>query len=431
MTKYILLLLCIPLVVCAQENPVGGRMSLQVDTLTLQQCIQTALKYNPQIRVSEGGVESAQSNLKLTRSALFPQVSGTAGITRNGGTFLLGNIVRNGSYDSYTAGLQAQQLIFDFGKTYSRLSAFSDLVRANGQDLRATREDVIVNTYVAYYSYLAAVRVRDVDTETVVQAEDHLHQAQAFYRAGTVPQYDVVNAEVTVANSNVNLIQADNNVKLARIQLENVVGQKLPVSFALKDNLDVTHVDIDMQTAMETAVNNRPELLASQAQVEANKALLTSAWTANLPNISASGAYNWRGLAPTPLYSGWNIGVTLSLPIFEGFALDAGIDQAEANLKTAEASNDLVMQTLYLNVQQQEFALQEATQRIQASKKLVEQAEEALRLAVGEYNSGTGSALQTTDAQVALANARITYIQSLYDYNVSYAQLERSMGVIK
>ncbi len=431
MKKYILFLLLVPGILAAQALPVTEGAAEPADTLTLEQCIQTALKYNPEIRVSEGGLESAQSNLKLTRSVLFPQISGTAGVTRNGGTFLLGNIVRSGSFDSYTAGLQAQQLIFDFGKTYTRLSASSDLVRASGQDLRATREDIIVNTYVAYYSYLAAVRVREVDTETVLQAEDHLHQAQAFYRAGTVPQYDVVNAEVTVANANVNLIQADNNIKLARIQLENVIGRKLPDSFALRDILDVAHVDISMEAAMETAINSRPELLASQAQVQANKALLTSAWTANLPNISASGSYNWRGLAPTPLYSGWNIGVTLSLPIFQGFALDAGIDQAKANLKSAEASNDLVMQTLYLDVQQQEFALQEATQRIQASRKLVQQAEEALRLAVGEYNSGTGSALQTTDAQVALANARITYIQSLYDYNVSYAQLERAMGVIK
>ncbi len=121
----------------------------------------------------------------------------------------------------------------------------------------------------------------------------------------------------------------------------------------------------------------------------------------------------------------------MSLPIFQGFALDAGVDQAKANLKSAEASNDLVVQSLYLSVQQQEFAVQEAIQTIQASKKLVEQADEALRLAVGEYNAGTGTALETTDAQVAQANAHITYIQSLYNYNVAYAELERAMGTIK
>ena len=267
--------------------------------------------------------------------------------------------------------------------------------------------------------------------DTVQQAEDHLKQSQAFFKAGTAPQYDVVNAEVTVANANVNLIQAENNLKVARVQLENVMGKKLPDSFALADNLEVTYVNVDIQTAIDTALKNRPELLASQAQVEAGKQFLASAWTTNLPNISASGGYNWRNLTPSPLYSGWNLGVTLSLPIFQGFELDAGIDLARANLKTAEASNELVMQTLLLDVQQQELALQEANESIQASKKLVESADEALRLAVGRYNSGTGTALEETDAQVALSNARIAYIQALYNYSVSYAKLERAMGTIK
>ena len=427
MKKKLLFLMLLPALVVAQSKASNAGP----DTLTLEECVKVALRYNPQIRVAEGGLESSESGLKLSRSVLLPQVSALAGVTRNGGTFLLGNIVRNGSYDSYTAGLQAQQLVFDFGKTITRVSASSDLVDASDQDMRSASEDVIVNTYIAYFNYLAAMRVREVDSETVQQEEEHLRQAQAFFKAGTAPQYDVVNAEVTLANANVNLIQAENNLKIARVQLENAIGQRLPDNFILSDNLEVSYVSVDMNTALQTALKNRPELLASQAQVEASKALLTSAWTANLPNILASGGYNWRGLNPSPLYSGWNIGVTVSLPVFQGFALDAGIDQARANLKTAQASNDLVMQSLLLDVQQQELALQEASESIQASKKLVESADEALRLAVGRYNSGIGTALETTDAEVALANARISYIQSLYNYNVSYAKLERAMGTIK
>ncbi len=420
MKNYIFLYLILPTIVFAQA-----------DTLSLEQCVQIALKHNPSIRVAEGGVESSESDLELSRSSLMPQISAQAAITRNGGTFILGKNVLAGFYDNYTTGFQAQQLIFDFGKTITKVSGSADLVNASAQDLKSANEDVIVNTYIAYFNYLADERVRVVDSETVQQAEDHLKQAQAFFKAGTAPQYDVVNAEVTVANANVNLIQANNNLKIARVQLENAISQKLPDNFALSDILEVSYAGIDMQTAINTALENRPELLSSEAQVQASKQFLASAWTANLPNISASGGYNWRNLTPEPLYSGWNVGITLSLPIFQGFALDAGVDQAKANLKSAEASNDLVVQSLYLSVQQQEFAVQEAIQTIQASKKLVEQADEALRLAVGEYNAGTGTALETTDAQVAQANAHITYIQSLYNYNVAYAELERAMGTIK
>ncbi len=431
MKKYILFSLLIPAVVFAQEYGASAGVSEKADTLSLEACVQIALKHNPQIRVAEGGLEGAESQLKLSQSAFMPQISGQASLARNGGTFLFGPIARAGYFDNYSTGFSAQQLVFDFGKTISRVSASSDLVQVSHENLKSTREDIIVNTYISYFNYLAAVRVEEVDSETVSQAAEHLRQAQAFYKAGTVAQYDVANAEVEVANANVSLIQSRNNLKISQIQLENVLGVRLPDGFHLVDNLEVSYVDIDLQTAIATALKNRPELLASEAQVQARKSLLTSAWTENLPTISAAAGYKWNGSEPQPLFPSWNIGMTLSLPIFQGFALDAGIDQAKANLKSAEASNDLVIQTLYLDVQQQEYALQEAAERIQAARKLVDQASEALRLAVGRYNSGSGSAIEETDAQVTLANARITYIQSLYDYSVSYAKLERAMGVIK
>lgn len=431
MNKYILLSLLIPMISFAQELPGIKVVAGRSDTLTLEQCVQIALKHNPSIFLAEGGLESSQAQLKLSRSAYMPQISGAASAARNGGTFLFGPIARSGYFDNFSAGFTADQTIFDFGKTISKVAASSDLVHVSDQNLRSAKEDVILNTHISYFNYLAAVRVQVVDSETVNQALEHLRQARAFYKAGTVPQYDVVDAQVEVANARVNLIQAKNNVKIARVQLENVLGINLPEGFTLDDNMEVTYVDVNMDKAIETALKNRPELLASRAQVQANKALLTEAWTQNLPSVSATAGYKWNGADPQPLFPSWNVGLTFSVPIFEGFALDAGIDQATANLKSAEASNEIVMQTLYLDVQQQEYVLQEARENIVAQKKLEEQASEALRLAVGEYNSGTGSALEVTDAQVTLANARISYIQSLYNYNVSYAKLQRAMGIIK
>lgn len=248
MKNYLFLYLVLPTVVLAQT-----------DTLTLEQCVQIALKHNPSIRIAESGVDSSESNLELARSSLMPQISAQAAVTRNGGTFILGKNVLTGFYDNYTTGFQAQQLIFDFGKTITKVSGTADLVDASNQYMRSSSEDVIVNTYITYFNYLAAERVREVDSETVQQAEDHLKQAQGFFKAGTAPQYDVVNAEVTVANADVNLIQAENNLKITRVQLENAIGQKLPDNFALSDILEVSYVNIDMETAINTALKNRPD----------------------------------------------------------------------------------------------------------------------------------------------------------------------------
>jgi len=404
----------------------------QIDTLTLVQCVDIALKNNPQIHVAEGNFEAAEASFVLARSAYFPQISFQASGTKNAGTYFAGPVARPGTFNTYAAGFQGQQLLFDFGRTIGRVSSSSDFADASEQDYRGAQEDVVLNTHVTYYGLLQAQRVRDVNSETVKQTEEHLKQAQAFYKVGRNPEFDVVKAEVDVANANVNLITAENALKLARVQLENALGVKLKEDIVLQDDLEVPQEsNVNLQAALDMAFRTRPEVIASHTRVEANKALVTSAKAAHLPAISATGGYNWRGFALEPLYNSWNVGLSFSVPIFEGWAVVAGVDQAVANLKAAEASDDATTQSVVLDVQQQYLALQASAERIDASKKLVAQSEEALRLSQGRYNFGAGSPIEITDAQVTLSNARITYIQSLYDYRVSRARLQRAMGSMK
>jgi outer membrane protein len=404
----------------------------QSDSLTLEQCVDIALKNNPQIHVAEGNFEAAQASFVLARSAFFPQISLQASGTKNAGTFVVGSIVRPGSFNSYAVGFQGQQLLFDFGRTIGRVSSSSALADASEQDYRGAQEDVVLNTHVAYYGLLQAQRVREVSSETVKQTEEHLTQAQAFYKVGRNPQFDVVKAEVDVANAKVNLITAENSLKLARVQLENVLGVKLKEDIVLRDDLEVPEeFKVELQTALDTAFRTRPEVIASRTRVEANQALVSSAKAAHLPAISATGGYNWRGLyLDQPLYNSWNIGLSFSVPIFEGWAVVAGVDQAKANLKAAQASDDATAQSVVLDVQQQYLALQASAEGIEASKTLVAEAEESLKLSEGRYNFGAGSPIEITDAQVTLSNARITYIQSLYNYRVARARLQRAMGII-
>jgi outer membrane protein len=405
----------------------------QSDTLTLVQCVDIALKNNPQIHVAEGNFESAEASFVIARSAYFPQISFQGSGTKNAGTYVIGAIVRPGAFNSYAAGFQGQQLLFDFGRTIGHISSSSNLADASEQDYRGAQEDVVLNTHVAYYGLLQAERVRDVSSETVKQTEEHLKQAQAFYKVGRNPQFDVVKAEVDVANAKVNLITAENSLKLARVQLENALGVKLKEDVVLKDDLEVPEeFKVELQTALDTAFLTRPEVIASRTRVEANQALVTSAKAAHFPAISATGGYSWKGFAlDQPLYNSWNIGLSFSVPIFEGWAVAAGVDQADANLKAAEASNEATIQSVVLDVQQQFLALQASAEAIEASKTLVAEAEESLKLSEGRYNFGAGSPIEITDAQVTLSNARITYIQSLYNYRVARARLQRAMGIIK
>jgi outer membrane protein len=406
--------------------------SLSADTLTIKECVKLALENNPQIKLAESNLNISSSNLVGARSSLFPQISMQSGFTRSGGTTFLGPTARQGNYSNYSLGFQAQQLIFDFGKTYSSISAASSLEDASAQDLISAKQDLILNTYIAYFTYLQASRAVKASTDVLSQAEDHLKQAEGFYKVGTKPKLDVLEAQTDEENARVNLLNAKSNLKISRLQLENILSTKLSNNFSLQDNLEVRKDSITEASALNAALDNRPELIASKYRVEASKSLVTSAWASNLPSISASGGYTWRSYSlDTRFPDTWNVGVALSLPIFAGFGIDAKVQYAKASLDNSIAQNNLTVQAVTLDVRQQYSNLEIAESKISATKSLLNQAEETLKVAEGRYAQSVGSQLEVTDARVAYYNAQISYIQALYDYQVAYVRLLRATGTLK
>lgn len=404
----------------------------QKDTLTIEKCIDIALNNNPQLKIAESNYDLSSSNLKSARSVFFPQLFFNSGWNRNGGNFFVGPTARESTYGTYSYGFQLQQQIFDFGKTISRVAGTSDLNSASEEDLISAKQNLILNTYIAYYNYLQAIRVKDVNVESLKQAQEHLRQAKSFYDVGKSPEFDVLKAETDESNAKVSLLISENNIIVSKLQLENILNTKLENDVQLKDNLEITKDTVEVKNALTVALQNHPDLLSAKLRVDAGRSFLTSSWTANLPTISLTGGYNWRTYYLNQKFlNSWNIGLTLTLPIFQGFALDAGIEQARANLKNAEATFDYVKQNINLDVQQQYANLKLAITKIDASKLFLKQAGETLKIAEGRYKEGVGSPIEITDARVTLLNAQILYIQSLYDYQVSYVRMQKAIGILR
>lgn len=404
----------------------------QSDTLTISQCVDIALKNNPQIRLAQSNYDFNYSNLVLSRSNIYPQLSLQSSWNRNGGTIFTGPNAVPLTYATYVAGFQGSLLLFDFGKTYSRISAYSNLTDASEQDLINAKQSLILDTYTAYFNYLQAVKLRQVSDQSLQQATEHLKLSKSLFDVGSKPQFDVIKAESDEATARVNLLNAENNIDITRLQLENILNKKLPSEFNLRDEFDVVRDSVTESQSLTTAFQNRPEIIAAKLRVNANSSLLTSAWAANLPAINASGGYTWKSFALNQTFQGsWSLGVAVSLPIFQGFALDAGIQQARANLDNVKADYDLTEQSVTLDVRQQYSNLKLSINQIAASRSLLKAAGETLRLAEARFKEEIGSAVEVTDARVAYYNAQVLLIQSLFNYQVTYARLERAMGTLK
>jgi outer membrane protein len=401
-----------------------------IDTLTLDRAVALAIEHQPSLHGSAAGIRAADAGFRQARAGFLPSVAFSASDSRTGGTVIVSPAIppTQRTYSNYSAALLGNLTIWDFGKTSGKVSQNSYLYDAANGDYASAVELLAVNTEVAYLAFLQTRRVVAVNEEALATTSHHLVQARAFYTTGRRPQLDVTKAEVDSLNAEVNLIQARNAYRVARLQLENAMGVHPAAEYAVVDSFTVPVTFTPLQEARSTALRNRPELIAGQARVDAGSGGVTAAWGQHLPTIAAFGGYTWSAF-DFPLFSHWNAGVSFTLPIFQGFAFDAGVELAEANRDIAQSNLDVLTEGVMLEVEQQWLAVRAAAERAVATAKLVQESGENLNLVERQYAAGVATALDESDARLTLSNSEITDIQAQYDYRTALVRLRRAMGL--
>jgi outer membrane protein len=414
--------------------PVSGEVITAGETLTLQRAIDIALKNQPSIlagrstvRASEATIGQAQANYypQLTASGSYSKISPATSGTGTGTA---------GKYDQYSSSVGLSQTIFDFGKTPTQVRISSLNTESSRFDLDNTLNTVVFNVKQAFYNVLQAQRNRDVARESVKQFQQHLDQAQGFYSVGTKSKIDVTKAEVDLSNTRLNLIKAENQVRLSRVTLNTAMGIPDVPDYNLQDNLSYTKYGLSFEEVLTTVYNQRPDLQSLIKKKEAAKSSIDLARKGYFPVLSGSANYAYSGANSSggtgfPLNNSWNYGVSISIPIFSGFDTKYKVAQAQANYDTISANEQSLRLDIYSQVQQGYLTLREAEERISTSELTVRQATENVELATGRYRAGVGSPLEITDALVGLNNAQVAYTQALTDYKNAQASIEKAIGV--
>ena len=393
------------------------------ELLNMDTCIEIALKKQPNIVAAKSTVNVNQSRVGQAKANYYPQVDLTSGYSR---TSPVSRTDHNSS-DQYTGSATLKQNIYDFGKTSTQVDIQNLNLDSSKSDLANVTAQIILNVKQSYYGVLAAKKNRDVADETVKQFQSHLEQAKGFYEVGTKPKFDVTKAGVDLSNSRLNLIKAENSLRLAVVTLNNAIGVPDAPEYTIEDNLSFLKSGIVFTEAIERAYKNRQDLTSLVFKRQAAEKSVKLAETGYYPALTGNAAYNRSG-EKFPLGEGWNAGVTLSFPIFSGFLTKYQVEEAKANLDVLKANEELLKQNIFLEVQQIYLNLEEAEERIPVAELAVKQAEENLELANGRYAAGVGHPIEVTDAQVGLINAKLSHIQALYDYKVALANLEKAMG---
>jgi outer membrane protein len=419
-----LLLLC-PLSGWAQESVV-----MAGETMTLAKCIEIALHHNPDVRFYQASAEARQSSYRQAKKEYYPRIDLKGSYTRYNKIFQRVDDPYTSvtpDRNSYDAGVTLSQTIYDFGKREAAVASSRFTFESSLMDMDDNTRVLLGTIREAYYDLLKTKRELAVNAEKVEKYQRHYEQANLFYQTGTKARYDVTKAEVDLGNARLELLQSDNDLKMAVETLNNAMGIFDAPAYEIEDNFSDRTGSIPLEAALPQAYQNRPDLQALMKQLAAAEKTLEAAKQEYYPSVAGSAGYSANG-GDFALSSGWNVGVTVSVPVFEGFLTRYKVLEKEAEIRKLKSKIDSLKLQVNMDVRKAYLNLGKAEKSIANTELQVRQATENMELADLKYSTGLNSPLEVTDATVSYGDAKLKHIKALYEYKKAEANIEKAIG---
>jgi outer membrane protein TolC len=394
--------------------------------LSLVEVTEAALCHNPQTREVYANAKVQSAQVGVARSLFFPSVTDTLSVTENKN--------RTTNYSNATNRIVASYLLYDFGSRDANFENANQLLRAASASQNATVQTVLLTAVNAFYQVHANRAILNASIETERLSQESFKAAEAKYIAGVATPADKLQAQTSFASATLTKLRNEGTLKVAYGNLANVMGAAANINFQIADSKldDIPElVDQDIDALIEQARLQRPDLMASEAQLKASLAKIEAVKADAKPKvrIDASNQYDENLLGQTSQNTS-QLGIFLSIPLFEGYKPTFLIRSAEATAELNASKRDQLKLQVSLDVWTAYQNLKTANESITASNILLLSAEESSRLALGRYKEGVGNIIDTLNAQSALANAKQQKIQSVLNWNIARTTLAQSIGVL-
>src|SRR5438477_2614726 len=426
----------------------------------LDQAVITALAQNPTVLQALEEIRRTKGVIISIRADALPQIgpsftwgwtdpnlrenatglttfSGGGGGGAGGGGPGVGAIKNLRSDIAYNVKVTGSQLVFNYSTFRAIRGTFFQRDYAYFA-LRNTVDQTIANVKTQFYQVIVNRELIVVQEESVNLLESQLKDQQNRFEAGTVPRFNVLQAQVQLYNQIPQLIAARNNYRISILQLAKILGLDFNpargIAAPLRVSGDLIYIPrkIDLLAAIEEGKRNRPFLKQQRANVLNQIEQVHVAIGSWLPNVNANGGGEWLSNEFNSSFGdvskGWLTTVTGSWPIWDSGLALGKIQQQRAILSQQEITYDDDVRQVELEIQQSASNLAQNRELIQATEKNQETAEEAVRLAKARLDAGAGTQLDVLNAQVQLTTAQSTYLQALFGYNQSLAEFDRVTG---
>ncbi|HWB41144.1 MAG TPA: TolC family protein [Gemmatimonadales bacterium] len=404
----------------------------RIRRLTLTEIVDLGLRNNPTTRLAWANAQAAASVYGSERGAWLPTIDGDVSAARLKTAASQGRTAVEQSV--FTPSVTLSYLLFDFGGRSGRVAGARQRLLAASFVHNAAIQDVMLQIQVAYFQYLANRALLQAQRTTVEEAGTNLTAAEERRRVGLATVADVLQARTAASQAQLDFQTIEGNVQTTRGALALALG--LPANLPYEVDSTAAIVPVapladSVNAIIATALQGRPDLAASRAEVEAARAGINEARAGLFPSLgfSATGGRTYATTIPDGANS-YSLSLGLSIPIFNGFSRQYDLREAEFTAEAARARAESLRQQVVFQVFSAYYALQTASRRVRTAEDLLASATQSNEVALGRYKAGVGSVLDLLAAQSALAGARAQQVNARLAWSVSLAQLAHDAGVL-
>ncbi|MFB6273876.1 MAG: TolC family protein [Salinibacter sp.] len=427
----------------------AGAMSGAPDSLTVGSVVDQVLKTYPSIRASRREVDAATARVGQARSRYWPRVSAVGTYRRQdpvpeitvpgtpsspGGGRTVG-IQPNNLYDGH---LQLRQTLYDFGKTDARIDQAKAAQRTAQRRVEVERVELAFQAVKAFYTTLLADARLEVQRDQIDQLKRTLAVVRRQKEAGTATEYEVKSTRARLSAARSQLAQFRSQRQRQEAELQRLLGSAPGTSVVPRGTINpsLTPADsgrIEPDTLVDHALLRHPSVTAAKAQVRAARRKVSVADESDSPTLSLDARGGVKNGYPGELNEprlNESIGISLNVPLFEGFATRRRVEEAQAQVQAAEARLMDVRRQVSTRVEQAASDLRALLNRLASTRLRVEQARAAARLARTRYEAGTITNLELLEAETALRQARLERTEVQFQVVLGRYALQRAAGIL-
>lgn len=402
---------------------------------TLEQSIRYGLEHSTTARRARLEEDIAHTQVGQAGSLALPQLTLDAGYTRLDEVQKIdfGDVSQDvGTLDNYDVTAGVSQLLYSGGQVGAALRA-ARLAREHADAARrTTNAGLIRDIEMQFYGLLLVEASVAVQAASVDQLRAYAEQTRLRKENGAVSEFELLTAQVRLANELPKLIEARNSCELARAAFATLLNH--PDGLTVTGVLEQASIDLDLEEMELLAFQNRQEIRSSDIRLGLGQEAIVSARSEGRPSVRAFFNYNGANAYQFVSYQGdwqwhWNAGLTLNWSLWDGNLTRQTVRQKQFEYEQFMADDEAVREGVKLEVRQAYLGLVHAREAIVASGDSVELAERALDIARTRYESGLSTYIEFTDANLALSTARLARLKAQHDHAVAMSRVNYACGL--